>query len=202
MVPELVPAEKRNSVVLPVNFARFGRNLAFVPGNVTDFRDVPECRHRVMSSSRTVGPPHALLIYRDTLVAGREADYKAIEEDAARICAELNCPNAHLAVESLTGPHEVWWLTPYESDADIKRIADGYANNPALTTALEEYRQAQRGGGRASSGGAGELPRGSEPRYAIMDARRCALPRRDDEQRRMCGSKARCSRRRTACATS
>src|SRR5205823_7751783 len=81
-------------------------------------------------------PPKILQIYRDFLKPGQEGAFKAIEEDAARICASLNCPNAHLAMESLTPPKEVWWLTPYESDADKERVANGYATNPQLTAAL------------------------------------------------------------------
>ena len=83
------------------------------------------------------GAPEILQIYRDSLKRGSEADFKAIEEDAARICADLHCPNAHLAMESLTGPTEVWWLTPYASEADKRRVANGYANNPALMAALD-----------------------------------------------------------------
>jgi hypothetical protein len=90
-------------------------------------------------------PPQYLLIYRDVLNPGREADFRAIEEDAARICAELNCPNAHLAIESLTGSKEVWWLTPFESDADRQRVIDGYASNTALTAALAAISRRREG---------------------------------------------------------
>ena len=85
-------------------------------------------------------PPQSLQIVRESLRPSGEAAYKAIEEDAARICADLKCPNSHLAMESLTltGPKEVWWLTPYQSESDRKRVADGYANNPALMAALLE----------------------------------------------------------------
>src|ERR1700746_1764510 len=81
-------------------------------------------------------PPRSLQICRDFIEPGRDLAFRAIEEDAARICAELSCPNAHLAMESLTGTKEVWWLTPYESDADRARVADGYAGNPPLVAAL------------------------------------------------------------------
>ena len=74
-----------------------------------------------------------------------EAAYKAIEEDAARICADLDCPNSHLAMESLTGPNEVWWLTPYESESDRQRVADGYASNHALMAALLEIPRRKQG---------------------------------------------------------
>lgn len=82
-------------------------------------------------------PPRILQIYRDFVTLGSEGAFRQVEEDAARACAELDCPNVHLAMESLTGPSEVWWLTPYESAADKQRVADGYARNAALMAALE-----------------------------------------------------------------
>jgi hypothetical protein len=81
-------------------------------------------------------PPRHLLIHRDVLKPGTEATYKTIEQDAARFCAELKCPNAHLALESLTPPTEVLWLTAYDSEAEKQKIIDDYAANQPLTTAL------------------------------------------------------------------
>lgn len=80
--------------------------------------------------------PARLLIVRDTLLPGHEATYEAIERDAAGICASLQCPNVHLAIESLSGPKEVWWLTPFIDEADKQRIIDAYAKNAPLTAAL------------------------------------------------------------------
>jgi hypothetical protein len=90
-------------------------------------------------------PPQFLQIVRESLKQGGEAAYKAIEEDAARICADLKCPNSHLAMESLAGPKEVWWLTPYESESDRQRVANGYASNRALMAALQEIPKRKRG---------------------------------------------------------
>src|SRR5689334_3105409 len=89
--------------------------------------------------------PQLLQIVRESLKNGDEAAYKAIEEDAARICADLKCPNSHLALESLTGAKEAWWLTPYESESDRQRMADGYASKPALMAALLEIPKRKRG---------------------------------------------------------
>ena len=80
--------------------------------------------------------PPRLLIVRDTLVAGQEAAFETIEREAAGFCASLHCPNVHVAIESLSGPKEVWWLTPFIDEADKQRILDAYAKNAALTTAL------------------------------------------------------------------
>jgi hypothetical protein len=80
--------------------------------------------------------PQHLLIHRDVLKPGVEATYKTIEEDAARFCAELKCPNCHLALESIKEPKEVLWLTAYDSDAEKQTIIDAYAANKPLTEAL------------------------------------------------------------------
>lgn len=90
-------------------------------------------------------PPQILQIYRDFVNAGQEAAFRSIEDDAARICAELHCPNAHLAIESLDRPIEVWWLTPYASEGDRDRVAHGYATNRRLTTALGDVSRRKLG---------------------------------------------------------
>jgi len=77
-----------------------------------------------------------LEIYRDRLKQGSEDTFRAVEEDAARICADLQFPHAHLAIEALTGPREVWWLNAFESDAEIQQVARDFAQNPALVAAL------------------------------------------------------------------
>jgi hypothetical protein len=90
----------------------------------------------IVSLAAQERPPRNLLIHRDVLKPGVEATYRTIEEDAARICAELKCPNAHLAIESLTPPTEVLWLTAFESEAEKQQIIDDYAANQPLTDAL------------------------------------------------------------------
>jgi hypothetical protein len=65
-----------------------------------------------------------------------DSAYRAIEDDAARICAELECPNPYLALESLSGRHEAWWLNAFASGTDTTRVVNGYAANRRLTEAL------------------------------------------------------------------
>jgi len=98
----------------------------------------------IMSPMSQSAPPR-LLIVRDTLLPGHEATYEAVERDAAGFCASLNCPNVHLAIESLSGPKEVWWLTPFIDEADKQRIIDAYAKNAPLTAALAEITKRREG---------------------------------------------------------
>lgn len=94
-----------------------------------------------------------LLIHRDTLKPDCEAAFRAIEEDAARFCAELNCTHSHLAMEAIgslevkgrgagtPGVQEVWWLNQFASEADKQRVADGFASNQPLMEALAGIRE-------------------------------------------------------------
>jgi hypothetical protein len=86
-----------------------------------------------------------LQIYRDPVKDGHEAEYRIVEEDAARICARLKFPNSHLAIESLSGPKEVWWLNAFASEADRQRVTSDYLSNPALVAALADITKRHEG---------------------------------------------------------
>lgn len=100
-------------------------------------------------SAPTVPTPDAsmqiLQIYRDPLTPGREAEYDAVERDAARLCARLGFPNPHLALESLTGPREVWWLNAFASEAARLQVTREYERNAELVAALEGIGRRKQG---------------------------------------------------------
>ena len=81
-------------------------------------------------------PPAILQVYRESLKAGVRAEYDRIESDTARQCAQLRCPHAYLALESRTGPKEIWWLNGYDSDADRKQVADAWAASTEVVALL------------------------------------------------------------------
>ena len=86
-----------------------------------------------------------LNISREFPAPASEEKYRKIEEEAARICAEMMCPNPYIGIESLTGPKEAWWINGFESDAALKRVAQQYANNRQLTDALNGIAERKRG---------------------------------------------------------
>jgi hypothetical protein len=81
-------------------------------------------------------PPRFLYIYRDSLKGGVDSTYRVIEDGAAQICADLKCPNPYLGLESLSGPHEAWWLNAFASEVDTTRVVKAYAANRPLMEAL------------------------------------------------------------------
>jgi hypothetical protein len=83
-------------------------------------------------------PPHLLHVYRDFPKPQSFSEYAKIEEESARICAEFHCPHPYLAIESLTGPREIWFLNGYKSHPEREKIALDYANNQPLTAALRQ----------------------------------------------------------------
>jgi hypothetical protein len=80
--------------------------------------------------------PRFMYIYRDSIKRGADSAYRVIEDDGAQICADLRCPNPYIGIESVSGPHEAWWLNVFATEADTARVANVYATNRALSLAL------------------------------------------------------------------
>ena len=85
--------------------------------------------------------PRFLYFYRDSLKHGVDSAYRVIENDGAQICADRRCPNPYVAIESLSGSHEVWWLNTFATTADTARVSKRYATDRALSAALGEIAQ-------------------------------------------------------------
>jgi hypothetical protein len=83
-----------------------------------------------------VPAPRFMYIYRDSLKRGVDSAYRVIEDDGAQICADRRCPNPYLAIETVGGAHEAWWLNTFASEADTARVARVYATNRGLAEAL------------------------------------------------------------------
>jgi hypothetical protein len=89
-------------------------------------------------------PPLLLQIVQERLNPDVEQVYGGIEEELARLCASMNCPNRYLALASITLPRDVWWLNTYTSQADVELVKVGYERNTALMTALRELSQRKK----------------------------------------------------------
>src|SRR5215831_6658253 len=82
-------------------------------------------------------PPPIILIAREPLVAGREDVYREIEEETALLSAKLGCPHPYLAMESLTGPKEIWWFNGFDSPEDQRQVAEAYEKKVPFSAALK-----------------------------------------------------------------
>lgn len=99
----------------------------------------------VSPAGAQVHMPQVLNIAREFPAPGNEEKFRQIEEDAARICAEMKCPNPYIGIESLTGPKEAWWINGFASLAARTRVGEQYANNRKLTDALNAITERKRG---------------------------------------------------------
>jgi len=85
--------------------------------------------------------PRFIYVYRDSLRSGVDSAYRSIENDGAQICADLQCPNPYIGLESLEGSHEAWWINTFASEADTARVAKVYGTDSALSRALGSVAQ-------------------------------------------------------------
>jgi hypothetical protein len=89
--------------------------------------------------SRSLQPPQILQIHRDRLKPGSDAAYGGLEQEIARMCLSLGCPHPYLAVESQSGPKEVWYFNGYRSLEERQQVVDAYAHNAPLIAGLGQY---------------------------------------------------------------
>lgn len=80
--------------------------------------------------------PKFLHIYRETLKPGRAADHAKWEAGWPAAYEKAGFKNAYLAISSLTGPQEVWFISPYANQAAFGEMMAAEAN-PALGAELE-----------------------------------------------------------------
>jgi hypothetical protein len=89
-------------------------------------------------------PPPLLQIVQERLKPDAEQAYGKIEEDLARLCARMKCPNRYLALASVELPREVWWLNTYGSQAGVDRVGEAYTRDPTLLAAMSELAQRKK----------------------------------------------------------
>ena len=82
--------------------------------------------------------PHIMQVSRDVLKPGVEQDYARIENEAARLCVTMHCPNPYLALETIDDPREVWIVNGFDSEDQAKQVLGAYQQNSSLLSALKD----------------------------------------------------------------
>ena len=80
--------------------------------------------------------PEFLLIVREGLRPGSGEAYEKNELKIAAACARLKCPHPYLALASVAGPKEVWWLNAFASEEEKDQLEPAYARNEPLMAQL------------------------------------------------------------------
>lgn len=85
----------------------------------------------------TVAAPKVMQIYREELKPGKGPAHAKVEPGFARAFAKANWPFYYVAMQSITGPVEVWFLTAYDSYASWQKDRQAAEATPALLAELD-----------------------------------------------------------------
>jgi len=92
--------------------------------------------------AQSAPPPAVLQIYRDPVKPSKMAEYSRIEGEAAQACARASTW-PYFAIQSITGPQEVWFISGFDSYAAMERSAEPFARNAALNAELNRLLEAK-----------------------------------------------------------
>src|SRR5882672_10961840 len=98
---------------------------------------VPACAQQAQSA-----PPPVLQIYRDQVKPSKMAEYAKIEGEAAQVCARASTW-PYLAIQTMTGPQEVWFISGFDSYAAMEHSAGPFNRNAALAAELNRLLEAK-----------------------------------------------------------
>jgi hypothetical protein len=82
--------------------------------------------------------PKVLRIYREEVKPGKGAAHEKVEVGWPQAFAKANYPVHYLAMTSITGPNEAWFLEGYDSFASIEKAGQTIDNNAALKAELDK----------------------------------------------------------------
>jgi hypothetical protein len=91
----------------------------------------------VAQAQEPPGPPKVLQIFREEVKTGKEAAHRKVEADWPRALASAKSPTHYLAMVSITGPSEAWFLTGFDSLAAWEKDRQDTDKNAALTAQLD-----------------------------------------------------------------
>lgn len=83
------------------------------------------------------GPPRLLQIFREQVKPGKGSAHEKVEAGWPRAFAKAKWPTHYLAMTTMTGPPEAWFLSGYESFATWGKDQQNVEQSPALLRELE-----------------------------------------------------------------
>jgi hypothetical protein len=98
------------------------------------------------------GPPTVLQIFREEVKQGKAPAHEVMEAGWPRAFARANWPTHYLAMTSLTGPSEAWFMTGYDSFAAWEADSRNIDKNAGLKKELDQLEAKDgelRSGGRS-----------------------------------------------------
>ncbi len=86
--------------------------------------------------------PNMITIVREEVKLGRDADHAKVEAGWPAAYAKANSPDYYLAMTSMTGAPEAWYITAYASHAAIGDSLKREDSDAVLTAELARLRRA------------------------------------------------------------
>ena len=84
------------------------------------------------------GPPKVLQIFREEVKVGKGAAHEKFETGFVRAFAKAKWPTYYLAISSITGPSEAWYVTAYDSFEAWEKDRQATEKAPALMAELDQ----------------------------------------------------------------
>lgn len=95
-------------------------------------------------TAQTPMPPNNVFsIFRESVKPGKSHAHNAHETAWARALMAAKFADRFIAMTSLTGPNEIWYMSAYPTWEAYQKAADLTAASPALTAVDKEYRSAE-----------------------------------------------------------
>lgn len=85
------------------------------------------------------GPPNLLLIYREEVRPGKGAAHGANEQAWAAAFRKGQAPQQWLAMTTIAGPNEAWFLSAFDSYAAFEKTEQAMEANAALTAEGDKF---------------------------------------------------------------
>ncbi len=115
-----------------------------------------ELRHALISLACVIATPAALVaqaapmpptsvlsVFRESVKVGKGAAHDAHEAAWARALIAAKTTDRFIAMTSLSGPNEIWYLATYPTWADYQKTNDANRANAALSAIDKQYRPAE-----------------------------------------------------------
>jgi hypothetical protein len=82
-------------------------------------------------------PPKVLQIVHEQVKQGKSAAHEKVEVGWPRAFARVSFPDHYIAMTSVTGPGEAWFINAYDSFAAFEKSGDAIEKNAALKAELD-----------------------------------------------------------------
>ena len=94
----------------------------------------------LLAQSGAAPPANLLSVFRESVKVGKGPAHDALETAWSGALIAAKTPVRMVAISSLTGPAEIWYIAPYESWAAYEKSTDVSNNTPALSAIDKKFR--------------------------------------------------------------